>query len=294
MVAGNRSNNNSSSSRQGNAKPRTSRRGVVKSNNRNRKLVKKQYPKRTRPNYATNNNLSMSNKYKQLKINAPLGLGYNVENSQNSTITIRRVGFLTNVVAAVSFKIGAFNMHPSILPWIKTLSRLYDKYKFINFSVRYMGQCASNTTGTIFLAYDYDPHKPLPDNLWKTQAYDKFVSCPVWGTSSWVSVTRNILTDKWYDCDTSSDNKNADSWHDRFPGRIIFGTYGGSNMSGINVGQLEISYTVRLSRPSFNDDESAPVADVSFTSNLDTVPPTGGIESIDRPDVDASSQYSVI
>jgi len=285
---GNNNNNRNGQSSQAIPKRRTNvvRKRIIRANPNRRRFVRRQYFRPRRFGFTTNNNNTASNRFRQMRVNAPTGLGYNVENMQNSTIIIRRTGYLHAVQASLQFKINAFNMHPTLLPWVRTMSKLYDKYKFINVAVRYMGQCPSNYAGTVFIAYDYDPHTDLPDNSWKAQAYDKFTSCPVWSTSSWISVTRNILNDKWYDCDIDPKNVNTDSWHDKFPGRIIYGTEGGAASNGVTVGQIEITYTIKLSRPTYNGSETSPSPDVSFTSNLDNTGGgiEGGIESISNFD----------
>jgi len=231
----------------------------------------------------------VSNYFSSNRVTAPQGIGYNVENRQQTSIVLNRVGFIHALIATSSFAIKAFNMHPTLLPWVKTLSTMYNKYMFKALSVRYIGQCPATSGGFAFVAFDFDPHAELANNVWRAQAYDKFVMCPVWSTSSWITVTPNLLTDKWYDNELGSEN-GVDSWHDKYPGRIIIGVQGANSISAdAAVGQIEVSYSLHLTRPSFVGAEDPPAASQAYEFSI------SGLQSedlkicpLDSTDVDRS------
>lgn len=191
---------------------------------------------------------SVSNEFRTSTLTAPIGVGFNFENLQRTNISLSRVGFIHQLQSSANYTISTLNIHPGNLPWVKTLSTLWDKYMFTSFAMRYMGQTSSTTPGSAFIAFDYDPHTDPATSLWSAQSYDKFVMCPSWSASSWISVPKNIMTDKWYDCELNQGAGQADSWHDKFPAKMMFGFIGGSDAA--TVGQIEVRFTIQFSRPS--------------------------------------------
>lgn len=197
-----------------------------------------------------NSNFSLSR-----RVTAPNSIGFTNENFQKTNQVITRSGIINTLMVPIPeegrtvdpFMAFARTLHPQNLPWVNLISQMYDKYMFKNFYVRYVPNVGTQMTGSAFVAFDYERHHVLPNELTAMQCMDKFTLSPVWSSSSWVSVPTNILADKWYDCTLEGDR---DSFHDYSPARVVFG-YDGIDTTSTNryLGRIEVKFTIVLSRP---------------------------------------------
>jgi hypothetical protein len=200
----------------------------------------------------------MSNISMNRRLTAPNSIGFTHENFQRTSQVITRSGIINSLIvptpgqgnAPSSFRAYASTLHPRNLPWINLLSQMYDKYMFKNFYVRYVPNVGTQVTGSAFVAFDYERHHNLPEELAVMQCMDKFTLSPVWSSSSWVSVPLNILADKWYDCTLEGDR---DSFHDYSPARVVYGYDGIDTVATTRyLGRIEVKFTIVLSRPTAN------------------------------------------
>jgi len=233
------------------------------------------------------------------KVSIPRSYGFNIANPESSTYNIRRTAIIgeLKLTKDKSYWAKSINVHPGNMPWVSSIARNFDKFRFVNFRVRLLPNVGTGCNGVSFLGFTYENHHVIALDFNEAQSYDKFCASPVWSDSGWISIPNNILSDKWYDTsfiikDGSANPISGDSFHDFTPGRVVVGYSGVTGVSNDEIiSRVEVDYNLILSRPTLAS---------NYVGSNPTVPkPSPGFNSISCEDVlddlvDSLSNVSIV
>lgn len=156
------------------------------------------------------------------------------------------------------------------LDWAETrtaaLIRLYEKYRFISATIRYVGTGGTGQAGSVTLGIDYDPNDAPCGSARQAASYPGAITCPVWSTGaiSWNPKCKSDNLWKFVDLEGSS--------VPRLCSEGIFNLWiqGGSG-SGNTLGRITIDYVIEVCTP----DNPSPI-EKCLTDNLQI----GVVESV--------------
>lgn len=98
-------------------------------------------------------------------------------------IRVRRREYITDVFGSVGFAATVYNINPGLsttFPWLSSLARNFEKYKFHILRFGYETEVATSTAGSIMQAFEYDVHDPPPINKQLIMGLNGAVRSPAW------------------------------------------------------------------------------------------------------------------
>lgn len=97
---------------------------------------------------------------------------------------IRHKEYVADANKSIEFFIGdTFFVNPGnaeLFPWLSTIARSYELYKFHKLKLSYETDMGANNHGVIFLAIDFDASDQTPNNKHDFMSLSGAVRCPVW------------------------------------------------------------------------------------------------------------------
>ncbi|ADV15472.1 p37 [Honeysuckle ringspot virus] len=164
------------------------------------------------------------------------------------TQTITRSEYVADVVKTVgatpTFTTWVINPRSvRSFPGTSVCSLGYEKYRVVNFRVRYSNSLSDDVSGKVSIGFTPDSSDPIPTN--KTQLYQMRVSMD---TAAKESKTLTIPTDNAtrYLRDSSIDDAKVVDF-----GRVVLATYGFDQSAPEVIGEIHFEYTLVLSDPNF-------------------------------------------
>jgi hypothetical protein len=101
----------------------------------------------------------------------------------NGDILIRHREFVSDVNVSQAFAAQTFSLNPGLpgsFPWLSTLARSYESYRFEKLQLSFETFSASTSTGTALIAIDYDASDAAPTTKTQAMAYRGSVRSPIW------------------------------------------------------------------------------------------------------------------
>lgn len=194
-------------------------------------------------------------KQNEQKVSAPIARGRVVRQNKpktvpmpNGDILIHHREYIQDVQGSVAFAASLLEINPGLpgtFPWLSTLARSYESYRFEKLSVMYETQSATTGAGKILLAVDYDASDAAPTTKQQAMAYRSSVSCPVWSDCEHVSLPEDLNKRKTYYVRNGALDANQDiKLYD--VGNLFVCSQGGIASA---MGEIYIDYAVRLMTP---------------------------------------------
>lgn len=209
--------------------------------------------KQNKPNLRANKQLPA--KQNEQKVSAPIGRGRVVRQDKprttsmpNGDIIIRHREYVQDLTGSAGFSASKLEINPGLpgtFPWLSTLARSYESYKFEKLSVMYETQTGTTGLGKALLAIDYDASDSSPTTKQQAMAYRSSVSCPVWSDCEHISVSEDLNKQKTFYVRSGSLEANQDvKLYD--VGNLYICSQGTAVSA---IGEIYIDYVVRLMTP---------------------------------------------
>lgn len=145
--------------------------------------------------------------------------------------------------------------NPSLFPWLSTIARNYDYFKFKRVRIAYVPICATSTVGRVELGFDPDATDALPYSRNGLSSYSCSADGPLWNTLYLDCALPN--NQPWYQ--TNTINSQA-MFSTSSMGAVHWATWGAS--ASAVVGEAYVMYEVELKDP---QPGSNPVSSASGT-----------------------------
>jgi len=149
-----------------------------------------------------------------------LGTSMTAVNNTNNILTGEAI------IASVSHKETAIDMHPLSVPWLRTMCNLYDFWKWRNISITFVSNVPTTTSGSIGLAWDYDSGDGEPstrDGVVELSTSSGFVMSPVWKNSAPTRPNMALCTDRWFSTVPYEKKPNGvDDFRESVPARLKY------------------------------------------------------------------------
>lgn len=158
----------------------------------------------------------------------------------------------------------------NVFPWLTSISRNFDSYKFISATLHYVPMCSTTEIGRVGLFWDKDSGDTGPDDRSELAHHQHLVETPPWSPSTLVIPCGDGF--KFINDTNVVDRKLVD--HGRL-GYVVYGT-----STGNALGDLFIEYTIELKEPqpgALFSQETAGVGGITSTSfgpNIATAQPS--------------------
>lgn len=171
----------------------------------------------------------------------------------------RRSTYITDVFSSTGFATTVIPIQPGLLtldPWLAPIARNYDEYEIKGMIFEWRSTCGSafasnnNAMGTLIMATQYDPYDPVftsklsMDNYEFATAVKPFDSALHAVECARASTVQNKLYIR------TGSNQGDLRWTDF--GNFTIATTG-MQTSGVNLGELWVSYEIELSKPNFSN-----------------------------------------
>lgn len=176
----------------------------------------------------------------------------------NGGTRVRHTEYLMDVNATVAFSVEAYAVNPGnpeIFPWLYTLARRYESYKFRSLNFRYETQAPTSTSGTMILTVDYNADASLPRGKTQMLAMESAVRAPLWSPINHRSLSHNLNKRATYFVRNGDQIQSADLYD---TGQLMLGSQGAP--FNADMGELYVDYEVDLLTPTLPSQPVEPVA----------------------------------
>lgn len=168
-----------------------------------------------------------------------------MQNLNNGIVKLSHRAFIQPITSVGNFTAVKVPCNPGLagsFPWLSSLARKYDMYRFVRLRYCYRSVAPTSTSGVVMFSFDYDAADDLP-----TSKSKQAQTVPCTETNCWTSLDLDVNLDSTWkyvrpgNLASNLDIKTYDS------GNLIYSTQYGS---GIVTGELYVEYTVELKKPS--------------------------------------------
>jgi len=169
--------------------------------------------------------------------------------------------YITEIVGGVNFTPASFNINPglsSTFPWLSSVARNFEKYKFRHCNFRYEPEAATTAPGSVMMSVDIDAADAPPVTKAMIMTVKDAQRAPTWSNCETTIPERVAeLFVRTTGNPAGTDIKTYDA------GKLTVATQGQS-ASGA-VGELYVDYCVELHVPQF------PPSDIATTTMISNV-----------------------
>jgi len=156
----------------------------------------------------------------------------------------------TSVTAAAAFSVGSsIALNPAnsvVFPWLSSVAKNYELYKFSRIKFIYVPFCSTASAGEIMLAFDYDSTDSAPISEQIMSSLKSFSASPVWQSNSVSADLRDMNAFVQWRYVSGASIVGAIDSNDTNAGSFFLAS---SNGGGGAVGKLYVEYTVQLKSP---------------------------------------------
>lgn len=173
----------------------------------------------------------------------------------------------------LQFQFGINPGNSSLFPWLSQIATRYELYKFKSLRFVYEPQCGTSSSGTVFIAVDWDASDPPPQSKTQMMSYKNAVRSPLWFASEYNSAVPDLTRLKTNyvlsgAAPEGTDIKTYDIGN-------LFVAIQSDSGTDQTAGELYVEYTVELITPQIiNEPLSAVHYNTAFTSSAAGNPPT--------------------
>lgn len=104
-------------------------------------------------------------------------------NEPNGDIVIRHREYFADVNGSIAFASSSYGINPGrpgSFPWLSTIARSYESYRFESLQFEFRTVASSTSTGTVILTIDYDSYDASPTSKQQALAYRSAASSQPW------------------------------------------------------------------------------------------------------------------
>lgn len=171
-------------------------------------------------------------------------------------IIVSKKQYVKDISGSVNFSTGSgkISINPGLagtFPWLARLAAMYQKYVMVELKVRYKSMAPTDATGSVMLAFDYEPDDALPTDKQAMLSKIGCVSSAPWEDKTLYCSPRLFQNNaaKYIRAQTGSIVGNLDNYDGAF---LIVATSGQADTSPI--GELHMEYTFQLLDPHIPDE----------------------------------------
>lgn len=202
-----------------------------------------------------------------------------MQNNKNGVVKLTHRAFIQPITSVGNYTATKVPCNPGLagsFPWLSTLARKYDMYRFVKLRYCYRSVASTSTSGVVMFSFDYDAADDVP-----TSKSKQAQTVPCTESNCWTSLDLDVQLDSNWKyvrpgtLPTNLDIKTYDT------GNLIYSTQYGS---GIVTGELYVEYTVELKKPSdgATDTGTMTCSTASFTAPFNTLTSTSGFIPFNR------------
>jgi hypothetical protein len=197
----------------------------------------------------------VARKVRDQRVSAPVAKGRvatmsapQTKNLANGDILVSHREYVQDINGSVLFGVNTIGINPGIagsFPWLSSIARNYESYRFQSLSVHYETTAATTATGCVMLAIDYDSNDATPSSKAQAGAYRRSVRSPPWSDCSHISLREDLEKRKSYFVSAAFPavgDANLD-----YTGFLYVCTVGQVDASAI--GEIYFDYVVRFMTP---------------------------------------------
>lgn len=168
-----------------------------------------------------------------------------MQNLNNGIVRLSHRAFIQPITSSGNYSATKVACNPGLagsFPWLSSLARKYDMYRFVRLKYSYRSVAPTSTSGVVMLSFDYDAADDTPNSKAK-QAQ----TVPCTESNCWTSLDLPVQMDsnwKYVRPGNLAGNLDIKTYD---AGNLIYSTQYGS---GIVTGELYVEYTVELKKPS--------------------------------------------
>jgi hypothetical protein len=149
-----------------------------------------------------------------------------------------------------------FQIQPAVgyvFPWLAALAQLYESYDFLALQFDYVPRCSTSTPGYVAMGVDYDAKDAPPSSKIALMSYHGASASAPWQSSSVICDSRDLHKfGRQLYCKAAQSSSSTTSYDQK--------TYDVGNLwvavgqqSAVSlIGELYVTYTIRLSTPQLN------------------------------------------
>lgn len=103
------------------------------------------------------------------------------------SVRVTHSALFGSVSGTTALSVQTFRLNPGIsdvFPWLSGIAGVFDMYRIVNASVRYVPVTGTDTEGALYVAWDPDPTDPVPTTKSQIMAFASAVTGPVWKSFS--------------------------------------------------------------------------------------------------------------
>lgn len=169
---------------------------------------------------------------------------------ESDSIVVSHEEYVLDVSGSVAFSVESFNIQPGLnttFPWLSRVAQMYERYELLELTLLYEPFCSTATAGVVYLAVDPDPNDSGPSDKGQMCNYEHMARSSAWAPSR-LGVKGSVFStlSRWHFIRGANAQPSTIATSD--VGNMLLATFG---MSGTaSVGELYVSYRVRLSTPS--------------------------------------------
>lgn len=195
-----------------------------------------------------------------------------ITSSANGDIVIRHREYIREIAGSVAFATYSNSINPGqpgSFPWLSTVARSYESYKFESLQFRFETEAPSTASGSIVLAVDYDGNDPAPTSKTQAMAYRSSVRCQPWSSCDHTSLREDLNKRSSYYVRSGSLAANQDVvLYDT--GQLYVCRQG--QVDTAIVGELYADYVVKLMTPQLGNAGVGESLYGTFTGTVNSAP----------------------
>jgi hypothetical protein len=183
-------------------------------------------------------------RYRVSNTSAPLNRSVNVRSNVGYT---HRISGEAIVLSSFNSNAGVLDLHPSHVPWLTDIAKLFDFYKWRAVSLQFLSSTPTTQPGSIAFAFDYDSADGNPPDIGGMLGMSTssgFQLQAIWKDSGLIKPNMALLTDRWFATVPYEKQPSSQAdFRESIPARFKWFTDATTNQ---NMGNILIRYTVEF------------------------------------------------
>lgn len=212
---------------------------------------------------------------------------------RNGDVTVTHREYLRDINGSVAYAVNTIAINPGLqvsFPWLSSMAVLFESYVFDKLEFEFQTEAPTSATGTVMAAVDYDAGDPAPISKLQLATYRRYVRSAPWNSFVQSSMAEDIHKRKSYYVRNGTLPANRDIvLYD--VGNLYLATERQADTSV--VGELYVSYTVRLMTPQLNDPAVGSALSSRYAWVGATVTTNAGSKAPLIPSGDSASNFTL-
>ncbi len=208
---------------------------------------------------------------------------YSAFNSSDASVVVRHREFFSDVSGSTSaFTLVSSGLpgepgkypvqpaNPTVFPWLAALAALYESYDFLSLQFDYVPRCSTATAGYFSMAMDYDAKDSAPNAKVALMSYHGASSSAPWQSASVVCDSKDLHKfGRQLYCKAAQSSSSTTNYDQKTYDVGNLWVAVGNQAATTLIGELYVTYTIRLSTPQLN------IAAISKSSSKYITPSAG-------------------